>query len=67
MSQQKFPRGWDMERAKRLAEYYENLSEEDQTAEDEVASHNREGQVIIAVPEDLLPAIRQLLAGHAGA
>lgn len=66
MSTQKFPRGWDLERAKRLAEYYDNLSEEDQVSEDEAAARNREGQVVIAVPEDLLPAIRQLLAGHSG-
>lgn len=66
MNQQEYPRGWDLERAKRLAEYYDNLSEEDQVAEDEAAAHNREGQVVIAVREDSLPAIRQLLAGHAG-
>ncbi len=64
MSKHEFPRGWDNDRAKRLAEHYESLSEAEQVAEDEAAAQERAGHVIIEVPEELLPAIRQLLAGH---
>ncbi len=67
MSQQKFPPGWDAERVKRVLDHYEHLSEEEQVAEDEEAAREQDGQTVIAVPEDLLPAIRQLLASHKSA
>jgi hypothetical protein len=65
MSEQKFPPGWDAERVKRLLDYYENISEDDQVAEDEAAQDD--DQAVISVPHDLLPAIRQLLATHKSA
>jgi hypothetical protein len=58
MTDQKFPPGWDAERTKRLIEQY------DQVSEDELAAEEHDGQTVIAVPEALLPAIRQLLATH---
>jgi hypothetical protein len=64
MSEQQFPPGWDADRVKRLLAHYDNLSEEQQVAEDEEAARQQQGQAIIAVPEELLPAIRQLLAGR---
>jgi hypothetical protein len=64
MSEQKFPPGWDAERVNRVLGHYENLSEEEQVAEDEEAAREQSGQVVVTVPEDLLPAIRQLLANH---
>jgi hypothetical protein len=64
MSKQQFPPGWDAERVKRVLAHYEGLSEEEQVAEDEEAARDQAGQAVIAVPEDLLPAIRQLLASH---
>jgi hypothetical protein len=67
MSKQKFPPGWDAERVKRVLAHYEGLSEEEQAAEDEAAAREQAGQTVIAVPEELLPAIRQLLATHKSA
>jgi hypothetical protein len=64
MSEPKFPAGWDAERVKRLIDHYEGLSEDEMVAEDEAAVEERSGQVLITVPEELLPAIRQLLARH---
>jgi hypothetical protein len=64
MKEEKFPPGWDSDRVKRLLGHYETLSEEQQVAEDEEAARQQEGQAVIAVPQELLPAIRQLLAGH---
>jgi len=64
MSESKFPAGWDADRVKRLIDHYESMSEEDQAAEDEAAVEEKPGQTIITVPEELLPAIRQLLAGQ---
>ena len=62
MIEPKFPVGWDADRVKRLAEHYEQLSEDEQTAEDELAARELSGQTVITVPDELLPAIRQLLA-----
>ena len=63
MSEHKYPPGWDEDRVKRLLANYETLSEEEQVAEDEAAVAEQAGQTVITVPEQLLPAIRQLLAG----
>jgi hypothetical protein len=67
MNQPKFPAGWDAARVQRLIDHYESLSEDEEVAEDEAAVRVQEGQVVITVPEDLLPAIRQLLAKHKSA
>ncbi len=67
MSEPKFPAGWDAARIQRLIDHYESLSEEEQVAEDEAAAAERKGQVVITVPEELLPAIRRLLAEHKSA
>ena len=67
MSQPKFPAGWDAARVKHLIDHYESLSEDEQVAEDEAAAGEQKGQVVVTVPEELLPAIRQLLAKHKSA
>jgi hypothetical protein len=64
MSDQNFPPGWDAERVNRLLSHYDGLSEDEQVAEDEEAAAEQAGQAVISVPDDLLPAIRQLLATH---
>lgn len=67
MSEQHFPPGWDEDRVKRLIAHYDELTEEEQVADDEAAVGEQQGQTVITVPETLLPAIRQLLAGANGA
>jgi hypothetical protein len=67
MSESKFPKGWDEERVKRLLDHYEGLSEDEMVAEDEAAMEDGDGQVVISVPVELLPAIRQLIATHEAA
>jgi hypothetical protein len=67
LSESKFPTGWDAKRVKRLIDYYEGRSEDEQVAEDDAAVAEQEGQAVITVPEELLPAIRQLLATHKSA
>jgi hypothetical protein len=64
MSESKFPARWDAARVQRLIEHYEMLSEEEQVAEDEVAAQPQNGQTVITVPDELLPAIRKLLGGR---
>jgi hypothetical protein len=67
MSEPRFPAGWDAARVQRLLEHDESLSEEEQVAADEAALGGQKGQVVVTVPEELLPAIRQLLAKHKSA
>jgi hypothetical protein len=65
MSESRFPAGWDAERVKRLIDYYEALSEDEEVAEDEAGiAAERQGQAVIAVPDELLPEIRRLLAAY---
>ncbi|MFO0957220.1 MAG: hypothetical protein U0800_07095 [Isosphaeraceae bacterium] len=65
MNEPKFPKGWDAERVGRLIDHYENLPEDEQVAEDESAvAAERRGQAVIAVPDELLPEIRRLLAAY---
>jgi hypothetical protein len=64
MSEPRYPAGWDAERVKRLIDHYESMSEEEQVEEEKAAVEEKRGQTVITVPEELLPAIRQLLAAH---
>ncbi|MBX9792544.1 MAG: hypothetical protein K2Y37_26885 [Pirellulales bacterium] len=64
MTDERFPKGWNADRAKRVATYYEGLSDEEQVAEDEAAARDAVGQAVVVVPEELLPVIRQLIASH---
>lgn len=67
MSESKYPAGWNAERVKKLIDYYEGLSEDEQVAEDEAAMAEQSGQVVVTIPEELLPAVRHLLATHKSA
>ena len=63
---QKFPKGWDEERVRRVLSHYENQTEDEAVAEDEAAYDAKE-QTVMIVPTDLVPAIRQLIAQRRGA
>lgn len=59
----KFPEGWDESRVKRVLEHYERQSAEEAVAEDE-AVFEEEGQTVMEIPNDLVPAVRELIAKH---
>jgi hypothetical protein len=61
MSQQSFPPGWDENRVREVLAHYENQLEDEQFAEIE-AAREREDVTLIAVPTDLVPEVRALLA-----
>ncbi len=63
MRQNRFPPGWNEERVKKVLAHYEQQTEEEGVAEDE-ASFEDSTQTVIEVPNDLLPAIQELLAKH---
>ncbi len=65
-TRQQFPPGWDEERVRRVLRHYENQPEDEAVAEDE-AAHEAEGQTVMIVPTELVPAIRQLIARWRGA
>ena len=59
--QQKFPQGWDEARVRKVLAHYENQSDDEAVAEDE-AAYNAEGQTVMIVPTECVPAIRELIA-----
>ena len=67
MNQSRFPKGWDEDRVKNLIKREESLTEDQQTAEDDAAVAELDGQTVIIVPDALLPEIRQLLANYKNA
>ncbi len=66
MTDQKFPRGWDEDRVKRVLEHYQLQEELEALAEDE-AAFEAEGQIVVVVPSDLVSKIRELIAKHEAA
>jgi hypothetical protein len=64
MNESKYPAGWDAERVKKLIDYYEGLSEDEEVADDEAGTAEGGGQTVVMVPEELLPVVRRLLATH---
>ena len=58
---QKLPPGWTQEGIRELAEYYDNLTEQEQAAEIEAALAEK-GATLMVVPTDLVPEIRKLLS-----
>lgn len=61
MIEQKFPPGWDAERVRQVLAHYEAQDEDEQFAEIE-AAHQAENITMVAVPTDLVPEVRALLA-----
>jgi len=58
-----FPDGWDEGRVNRVLLRYEAQSEEEAVAEDEAAFEN-DAEVVMGVPRDLVPIVRELIAKH---
>jgi len=65
LKQSKFPPGWDEERTRRVLEHYEKQTEDDAVAEAEAAFASRT-ETVMTVPNELVPAVRELIAKHRG-
>jgi len=61
MKESTFPPGWDEPRVRRVLAHYEEQSEEQAVAEDEAAADDQT-QAVMEIPNDLVPAVRELLA-----
>lgn len=64
MSTSKFPAGWDEERVRRLIAHYEGMDEDEEVADDEAAAESQ-GQTLMMVPTNLVPAVRDIIAKNA--
>ncbi len=60
MSENKFPEGWNDERARRVLAHYEQQTEEEAVLEDEAAM--RPSETVMSVPHELVPEVRELIA-----
>ncbi len=58
-----FPPGWNEERVRKVLAHYESQSEEEAVAEDEAAYEDPK-QTVIEIPNELVPAVRELLANR---
>lgn len=58
MSAEKYPRGWNEARVRRVLEYYESQSDEEAAAEIETALES----TMMEVPVALVPEVRRLIA-----
>lgn len=61
MTEQKFPPGWDEARVREVLAHYESQTEDEQFAEIE-AAREADGLTWMAIPTELVPAVRALLA-----
>ena len=58
-----FPPGWDEERVRKVLAHYEEQTEDEAVAEDEAAFENQD-QTTIEIPNELVPAVREVIAQH---
>ena len=63
MRQNRFPAGWDEDRVRKVLSHYGDQTEEEAMAEDEAAFEDST-RTVMEVPNDLVPAVRELIAKH---
>ena len=61
MSKQQFPPGWDEQRVQELIAHYESQTEDEEFADIEAARVS-EDITLMAIPTELVPEVRALLA-----
>jgi hypothetical protein len=61
MSKSRLPKDWDEARVKRVAEHYNNQSDDEAVAEDELP-YTETTHTSMDVPVDLVPKVRELIA-----
>jgi len=63
MRQDRLPPGWDEARVRKVLAHYEEQTEDEAVAEDE-ATLEESTHTVMEVPQELVPAIRELIAKH---
>jgi hypothetical protein len=59
--QNRFPKGWDDARVRKVLEHYESQTEEEAVAEVEAAFLTTD-QAVVIVPKSLVPAVTKLIS-----
>ncbi len=67
MTEQRFPPGWNEERAKQLIADLDARTDEEWITADEAAAAGTDDQAVVTVPAALLPEIRRILAAYKSA
>jgi hypothetical protein len=65
MTGNRFPRGWDEARVRRVLRHYEEQMDDEAVAEDERVNSDA-ALTVMEVPTTLVPALRELIARHGG-
>ncbi len=60
----KFPAGWDESRVNILLSHYEAQTEEEEAVAEDEAAFEDDAEVVMGVPRDLVPIVRELIAKH---
>jgi hypothetical protein len=60
MKKQRLPKGWTEDKIRKLAEYHDNMTEDQQVAEIEAALTDKNHTVMV-VPTELVPEIVKLI------
>jgi hypothetical protein len=60
MSETKLPDGWDEAKLRLVLAHYEEQTEDDAVREDEAGTET--GEAVMAVPHELVPEVRELIA-----
>ena len=63
MRKNKFPKGWNEARVRKVLAHYEKQGEEEVVAEDE-AAYEKRTQTAMEIPLQLVPDVRKLIAKH---
>jgi hypothetical protein len=63
MRHSRFPPGWNEERVRKVLAHYEEQTEDEAVAEEEVALEESP-HTVMEVPHELVPAMRELIAKH---
>jgi hypothetical protein len=67
MNEQRYPKGWDEQRVKKLIAELDARSDDEWVVADEAGAGADDNQTVVTVPTTLLPEIRRLLASHKSA
>ena len=57
----RYPKGWNAGKVRRVIRHYENQSDDQAIAEAE-AAYRKRGTALVEVPIELLPQVRRILA-----
>ena len=60
-----YPPGWDAQRVQEVIDYYDAMTDDDLAAEIDAADADPDiSNTMMLIPNDLVPAVRELLAQH---